>query len=174
MSTPAANDARRAQMTMPTPERLAEMIAHPARSLPSFRAGELAAMAQALLPSAAVASSPEQPTCEDCNGTVHVWFAPNKLWNLVKGGPEATDDPGGQLCPNCFILRAEAAGIVPTAWILDQEVLSDPSPPTEPLIDDATLRSATDAFYNQHGPTTEGRDEEAVRAALIAALRVGE
>lgn len=30
----------------------------------------------------------DQPLCEDCNGTVHVWFAPNKLWNLVKGGPE--------------------------------------------------------------------------------------
>jgi hypothetical protein len=68
-------------------------------------------------------SETEQPRCEDCEGPVPVWFAPNPLWNLVKGGPEATDDPGGFLCLNCFVIRAEAAGIRPTAWVLDQEHL---------------------------------------------------
>lgn len=67
------------------------------------------------------------PTCEDCDGPVPVWFAPNSLWNLVKGGPHATDDPGGFLCLNCFVIRAEAAGICPTAWVLDEEHLKPKS-----------------------------------------------
>ncbi|MFA5897914.1 MAG: hypothetical protein WC829_02255 [Hyphomicrobium sp.] len=67
-------------------------------------------------------------TCEDCHGPTLTWFAPNKLWNIVKGGPSATDDPGGMLCPNCFIKRAEAAGVVPTAWVLDLEAALSASP----------------------------------------------
>jgi hypothetical protein len=63
-------------------------------------------------------------TCEDCDGEPLVWFAPNSLWNRVKGGPDARDDPGGILCPNCFIRRAEAMGIKPTAWVLAMEDLS--------------------------------------------------
>lgn len=62
--------------------------------------------------------------CEDCGQSALNWFAPNTLWNLVKGGPDATDDPGGLLCPNCFIRRAETAGIVPTAWVVDREDLT--------------------------------------------------
>lgn len=37
------------------------------------------------------------------------------------GGPDARGDPGGMLCPRCFTLRAEAAGIVPTAWVVQPE-----------------------------------------------------
>jgi hypothetical protein len=59
--------------------------------------------------------------CEDCGRRVPVWFAPNALWNRVKGGPEATDDPGGLLCPCCFIRRAETTGVAPTAWVLSPE-----------------------------------------------------
>lgn len=65
--------------------------------------------------------------CSDCHGPALVWFAPNWLWNRVMGGPDATDDPGGMLCPNCFIQRAEGAGIRPTAWVLDQEQLAKES-----------------------------------------------
>jgi len=54
----------------------------------------------------------------DCGGPNPVWFAPNALWNLVIGGPEAQGDPGGFYCPVCFIGRAEAAGVRPTAWML--------------------------------------------------------
>lgn len=63
--------------------------------------------------------------CEDCDRPNPVWFAPNELWNLVMGGPEAKGDPGGMLCPNCFMERAEKAGIVPTAWF----VAPSPAPP---------------------------------------------
>lgn len=59
--------------------------------------------------------------CDDCSREVEVWFAPNPLWNLVIGGPAATDDPGGMLCPSCFIQRAEKAGIKPTAWVVQPE-----------------------------------------------------
>jgi hypothetical protein len=61
--------------------------------------------------------------CQDCHGANPVWFAPNRLWNLVMGGPSAMGDPGGIVCPGCFILRAEAAGVVPTAWELRPEQL---------------------------------------------------
>lgn len=60
--------------------------------------------------------------CDDCSGPNPVWYAPNALWNLVMGGPEAKDDPGGMICPVCFIKRAEDGGHVPTAWMLHWEL----------------------------------------------------
>jgi hypothetical protein len=63
-----------------------------------------------------------EDVCMCCGGHNPTWFAPNILWNLVIGGPEARDDPGGFYCPNCFIARAEAAGIVPTVWFVSPEV----------------------------------------------------
>jgi hypothetical protein len=53
-------------------------------------------------------SAPETP-CHDCG--LHEgdgWSVDNELWNLVMGGPEAKDDPGGLLCLSCFRKRAEA------------------------------------------------------------------
>ncbi len=66
-------------------------------------------------------------SCMDCRTPVISWRAPNALWNLVMGGPEANDDPGGIVCPNCFLIRAEAAGISPAAWLV--------SDPTTPAVD---------------------------------------
>lgn len=44
--------------------------------------------------------------CQECGGRNPAWFADHTLWNLVMGGPEAKDDPGGILCPTCFVARA--------------------------------------------------------------------
>ena len=45
--------------------------------------------------------------CDECKrANPAPWFAENKLWNRVVGGPDAKGDPGGFLCPNCFIRRA--------------------------------------------------------------------
>lgn len=63
--------------------------------------------------------------CDDCGVRNPVWFAPSEIWNHVMGGPEAKDDPGGTLCPVCFIKRAEAVGYVPTAWVLSPEVFPE-------------------------------------------------
>lgn len=60
--------------------------------------------------------------CDDCGIPNPTWFAPSPLWNLVMGGPDATDDPGGYICPACFIVRAENAGVCPSAWRLEPEV----------------------------------------------------
>lgn len=55
--------------------------------------------------------------CRDCGLPVSLgiggtyWHAPNELWNLVMGGPDATDDPGGCLCPACFTRECERQGI---------------------------------------------------------------
>lgn len=59
--------------------------------------------------------------CQECGGPNPVWFAPNELWNRVMGGPDATGDPGGVLCPACFIAKAEEHGQCPTAWVLTPE-----------------------------------------------------
>lgn len=58
--------------------------------------------------------------CMDCGFPVahfvgSYWTAPHLLWNYVLGGPEATDDPGGILCPPCFTLRCRELG-VSVAW----------------------------------------------------------
>lgn len=66
----------------------------------------------------------EETRCDECGGVNPVWFAPNDVWNLVVGGPDATDDPGGILCPICFIRKAEGAGVRPTAWALSPERLT--------------------------------------------------
>ncbi|MBU3262103.1 hypothetical protein KPG71_18940 [Roseovarius sp. PS-C2] len=50
--------------------------------------------------------------CQECCCENVNWFAPNDLWNSVMGGADATDDPGGVLCPTCFIRRAGGDG----AW----------------------------------------------------------
>jgi hypothetical protein len=47
--------------------------------------------------------------CQECGHTCVPWFTDNWLWNHVVGGPACTDDPGGYLCPQCFMVRAEAA-----------------------------------------------------------------
>jgi hypothetical protein len=75
-------------------------------------------VSEGLRPFASESERKSESRCDDCAGVNPVWFAPNKLWNLVVGGPEEKGDPGGFLCPNCFIRRAEAAGIASAAWEL--------------------------------------------------------
>ena len=55
--------------------------------------------------------------CHECGDHNPIWFAPHDIWNRVVGGPDATDDPGGVLCPNCFLKKAGA--VFPnTVWKL--------------------------------------------------------
>lgn len=53
--------------------------------------------------------------CQDCGTKNPVWFAPNELWNKVMENKQMI------VCPNCFINRAEAKGIKPTGWLLQEE-----------------------------------------------------
>lgn len=68
-----------------------------------------------------------EDTCDCCGRHNPVWFAPNGLWNLVLGGPEAEGDPGGFLCPVCFIAKADACEHVPfvTGWKLQPADFDD-------------------------------------------------
>jgi len=54
---------------------------------------------------------PDETGCQECGGENPVWFAPHDLWNRVMGGEDCKDDPGGIICPICFIRRAERVGI---------------------------------------------------------------
>lgn len=55
--------------------------------------------------------------CQECGLPVSLgiggtyWSAENDLWNYVMGGPDATDDPGGTLCPRCFTTKCNELGI---------------------------------------------------------------
>lgn len=49
--------------------------------------------------------------CQQCGASNPCWFAPHDLWNRVVGGPDAKDDPGGVLCPTCFGIKAQEAGV---------------------------------------------------------------
>lgn len=55
-------------------------------------------------------------TCDECRQPYAPWFTDNAVWNYVVGGPAATDDPGGMLCPRCFTLRAESKYGFPPVW----------------------------------------------------------
>ena len=78
--------------------------------------------------------------CQDCGQGNPVWFAPDALWNSVMGGAAARDDPGGVVCPNCFIRRADHPG----AWSLS------PSGPIE-----ITTQSAYRAMISATPDTLE-------------------
>lgn len=60
--------------------------------------------------------------CRTCGDHYPTWRAPNDLWNLVMGGPEATDDPGGMLCPNCFLRLADERAPTRGAWVVGTPV----------------------------------------------------
>lgn len=46
--------------------------------------------------------------CDNCGGFNVSWFTPSPLWNRIVRQPDRADP---MLCPRCFILLAEAAGI---------------------------------------------------------------
>ena len=58
--------------------------------------------------------------CQICKVEYPVWFAPNELWNKVMRLSDGSE-PQQFVCPTCFAIKAEKAGIVPTAWTLAPE-----------------------------------------------------
>lgn len=58
--------------------------------------------------------------CRQCSRRYRAWFAPHHIWNIVMGGPDAADDPGGMLCPTCFLDAAKDSPHLATrgAWEL--------------------------------------------------------
>jgi hypothetical protein len=41
----------------------------------------------------------------------------------MRGGDRGAPDILGIVCPTCFILRAEAAGVEATGWLVQPEVI---------------------------------------------------
>lgn len=74
--------------------------------------------------------------CDECGRPNPVWFAPSDVWNLAVGGADATDDPGGVLCPICFIAKAETAGIKPNGWRIEPEGRSNGAGDVQAVRDD--------------------------------------
>jgi hypothetical protein len=48
--------------------------------------------------------------CQECGRGYWSWFTDDLFWNLVMtpAGEAVRDDPGGLLCAECFMARAEA------------------------------------------------------------------
>lgn len=61
--------------------------------------------------------------CQNCGQPNPIWFAPNEVWNRIVGGPDATDDPGGVLCPCCFMAKGDDGIVV---WEVRPEIAPAP------------------------------------------------
>jgi hypothetical protein len=73
-----------------------------------------------MTPPATEVARPAHPErfCQLCGGQNVTWFAPNELWNQVMG------NPNGIVCPTCFILKAQSAGVV-NVWRIQPEFYGD-------------------------------------------------
>lgn len=58
--------------------------------------------------------------CEDCGRRNISWFVDSQMWNAVAREPHGENYRDPMLCPACFVLRAEDAGIVAT-WEIKPE-----------------------------------------------------
>lgn len=76
------------------------------------RAGEAIEARRTALAEREDQAHPED-TCHRCGGPNVTWFAPSPLWNeAMRGGDiSAADQFDGIVCPTCFAVLAEAAGI---------------------------------------------------------------
>lgn len=102
-------------------------------------------------------------TCDECGGANPIWFAPNSLWNRVKGGPDATDDPAGVLCPLCFMAGGDKE-LGEQVWLVDQA--STRSSRTSVVADDL-LRALKAARTYIGNPARSGLARDRVRDGLI-------
>lgn len=68
------------------------------------------------------AELPER-VCGRCHGPNRVWSAPSPLWNEVmrfgdiNGSPDDLESRHGVICPTCFVVLAEEAGVA-SRWRL--------------------------------------------------------
>jgi len=98
--------------------------------------------------------------CHDCRAVNPVWFAPNDLWRRALGGAE------GVLCPICFIAKAEAAGVRPTAWMICEEPLEK----VDPAVAEGIIsRTILDACCDMHIDIPV-ESHEAIAALIVTAL----
>lgn len=67
------------------------------------------------------AGHPEQ-ICRRCGGANVGWRAPSPLWNQVMRGDDINGEEllGGIVCPTCFAILAERAGIA-MSWRLEAQ-----------------------------------------------------
>lgn len=107
--------------------------------------------------------------CQVCGRHYPSWFAPHEVWNLVMGGPDAKDDPGGLLCPTCFVSRAEENGHL-AVWALTQDRVITPASAGDALPDswDEQVVRAVLEPLDHDVPMTQDAAESALRVAVLA------
>lgn len=92
-------------------------------------------------------NEPRELLCQICDREYPVWFAPNKLWNAVMRNSDGTDK-FQFVCPLCFALEAERAGIKGTAWKLTLENKKAPTTPSN-LEDTSSLKDILDKLTSR-------------------------
>lgn len=94
--------------------------------------------------------------CQACGEKYPAWRAPNELWNLVMGGPDAKGDPGGMLCPTDFLRAAELKAPQRGAWVVGTPVRPESVVKAEALDELAPvvsfLREVLDPGLAEHVP----------------------
>lgn len=67
-------------------------------------------------------SAGDETCCHRCGGPNRPWSAPSPLWNeVMRGGSISGDDEfDGIVCPTCFVVLAEEAGVA-SLWRLSAE-----------------------------------------------------
>lgn len=103
--------------------------------------------------------------CGDCGRPYPPWWAPHDWWNRVMSAGTATDDPGGLLCPTCFLIRAAPTG---TAYLTDQAHDHDTCAECTARLNAEYARSRQDIFE------TLSRQAHARRARAQARTRTAE
>lgn len=83
--------------------------------------------------------------CQKCGTDNPVWFAPSPIWNCLMGGPDATDDPGGVLCPTCFMA-------------LDDDQIWEVRPKAQPTPQEAAMKLALKALDEAHSECRDYAD----------------
>lgn len=108
--------------------------------------------------------------CQMCDQRYPAWRAPDDLWNLVMGGPEATDDPGGMLCPTCFLRLADVRAPQRGAW-----VVGTPARPESAVREerDAQWRAGRDALADRWAALCHGDPPSGAQVRAIEPIEEG-
>lgn len=128
-------------------------------------------------------SEGEVPPCDGCGGSTRYWHAVNRLWNFVMGGPEAKGDPGGVLCPNCFIDRAAATGRG-RRWVLTDMDPDAAAPAPDLAMREAVARIVAAGWFDEKdgsiglvtryaGSKTDYAKADAILSLLRSTMRTG-
>jgi hypothetical protein len=113
-----------------------------------------------------IVPSGDDGPCQVCGQPYPPWRADHTLWNLVMGGPDATDDPGGMLCPNHFLRLADDRAPMRGAWVVGTPVRPERAVRAEALRDFVQWVASNRAHNGSDYPHGQSLYNECINAVL--------